>query len=347
MIQFTLKVVEIRHETINTITVCFKQPGLKKIKYSAGQYLTLIFRINNRTYHRPYSLSSAPGVDSTLNITIKKVPSGLVSNYAANHLKVGDIIEVLEPIGDFTLDGKNIPSNSHLVFWGAGSGITPLFSIIKYVLYQDPSKQIMLIYGNRDRKDAIFYQELEDLQKQYPANFTVLYFYTKLAVEETSAKEFLGRIKPDYILNIFAEENNLNDTYHYICGPNGLKDAVKEALEIKRIPPDHVFSENFELIVNPVVFEGISTQIVSIQNADENYLVEVQKGKTILEAGLDAMIDLSYSCQTGTCLLCKARLLSGEIKYITTTVNTDFLEEDECLLCCSLPLTNNIKLLVS
>jgi ring-1,2-phenylacetyl-CoA epoxidase subunit PaaE len=121
---YTLTIHEIRKETKDAITLCFKQPGLQKIKYQAGQYITLIVKINGRKYARPYSFSSAPSVDTALEITVKRMPDGIVSNYINNELKVGDVVEVLEPMGDFTFNRIN-PIN-HVYLWGVGSGITLL-----------------------------------------------------------------------------------------------------------------------------------------------------------------------------------------------------------------------------
>lgn len=347
MLQFTLKVVEVKQETNDTITVCFKQPGLKKIKYLAGQYLTLIFKINNRRYLRPYSFSSAPGIDSTLDVTIKRVPNGIVSNYVADYVKAGDIVEVIEPLGNFTLESKNIPNNSHLVFWGAGSGITPLFSILKYALINNLSAHITLVYGNRNHESTIFIQQINDLQKQYPTKFSLWHFHTKSVLDAADSKIVQGRINAKKIVQIIREKDNLNNAYHFICGPNGLIESVKEALKFEDISQEHIFSESFELVLNPADFEGITTQSILIKKATEKFKVEVIKGKTILEAGLDARLDLSYSCQTGTCLLCKAKLLSGELKSIANSPESKMLEKDEYLLCCSLPLTNDVELLVS
>lgn len=348
MLQFALKVVEIKQETDDTITICFKQPGLKKIKYLAGQYLTLIFRINNRRYLRPYSFSSAPGTDLTLNVTIKRVPGGIISNYIADCVKPGDIIEVMEPIGDFTLESKNIPDNNHLVFWGAGSGITPLFSIIKYALTNDLSRHITLVYGNHNHESTIFNQQINDLQKKYPTKFSITHFHTKAIVYETTSAISHGRINPEKIVEVLKKENNdLSNTYHFVCGPNGLSESIKSVLFNEGVLQEHIFSESFELVVRPEDFEGISTQNVLIKNATAGYLVEVIKGKTILEAGLDALIDLNYSCQTGTCLLCRAKLVTGKLKSMVNSSQNKMLAKDEYLLCCSLPLTNDIELLVS
>jgi ring-1,2-phenylacetyl-CoA epoxidase subunit PaaE len=160
MVNYTLKVISIRKETTDTNTIVFKQPGLKKIKYLAGQYLTLIFKINNRKYIRPYSFSSAPGFDANLEITVKRVPGGVVSNHIIDKLAVGDVVEVIEPMGDFTIHNEFINNNTHIVLWGAGSGITPLFSLAKYALQNSKAQHITLVYGNRSFESVIFDEQL-------------------------------------------------------------------------------------------------------------------------------------------------------------------------------------------
>jgi len=143
MLNYILKVVEIRKETNDTVTLCFKQPGLKKIKYLAGQYLTLIFRINGRRYIRPYTFSSCPGVDSYLEVTVKRVENGLVSNHINDMVNVGDSIEVMPPMGDFVY--KTNPTIKDVYLWSLDSGITPLLSIAKYMLFTEIESHIYSI----------------------------------------------------------------------------------------------------------------------------------------------------------------------------------------------------------
>jgi len=346
MLHYTLKVAEIRQETKDTVTVCFKQPGLKKVKYLAGQYLTLIFRINNRRYIRPYSFSSAPGIDPTLNVTVKRVPCGVVSNHIADCLNVGDVVEAMEPMGDFTLENKKINTDNHLVLWGAGSGITPLLSLIKYALHHRVVAHVTLVYGNRDHESAIFNEEIKVLQKENVNTFSVWHFHTQTVVTESKPYLIQGRIAPKQVIEVLKRETGLHNTFHYICGPAGLKESVKSVLGISGLNEKNVFSEEFNLTTDPEIFKDIITRTVTISKAGTVYAVEVTKGKTILEAGLDAMVDLSYSCQTGSCLLCKGKLLFGELRSIANQDTERNIETDEHLLCCSLPLTDNISILV-
>ena len=346
MKHYTLKVIGLRKETVDTLTVVFKQPGLKKIKYQAGQYLTLIFHINGRRYIRPYSFSSAPGFDQDLEVTVKQVPGGIVSNHIADRLKAGDLVEVMEPMGNFVLNPDSITTDTHIVLWGAGSGITPLFSILKEALYRNTGKQVTLVYGNRSLGSVIFKDKIMALKTVYP-NFTSWNFHTKLAISEVNPTIVEGRIDPAKVLSVMQAEGDLNHTLHYICGPTGLKESVKTALLGLGVNDQSILTEDFEIVRDPVEFENISTRMVTVIKAGVKSLVEVVKGKSILEAGLDAMLDLSYSCQTGSCLLCKAVLLKGEVKMIGLATRPEGLITDECLLCCSFPLVDNVEVAVA
>ena len=346
MKHYTLKIIELHRETADTLTVMFKQPGLKKIKYQAGQYLTLIFHINGRRYIRPYSFSSAPGVDQDLEVTVKQVPGGIVSNHIADRLNVGDLVEVMEPMGNFVLNPDLITTDTHIVLWGAGSGITPLFSILKEALYKNTGKQVTLVYGNRSLESVIFKDKIKALKTVY-TNFTSWDFHTKLAISKVNPSIIEGRIDPAKVLSVMQAEGDLNNTIHYICGPTGLKESVKTALLGLGVSDQSILTEDFEIVRDPVAFENISTRMITVVKAGVKSLVEVVKGKSILEAGLDTMLDLSYSCQTGSCLVCKAVLLKGEVKMIGPTTKPQELNADECLLCCSFPMVENVEVAVA
>jgi ring-1,2-phenylacetyl-CoA epoxidase subunit PaaE len=346
MQHYTLKIIELRIETADTVTVVFKQPGLKKIKYFPGQYLTLIFRINGRRYNRPYSFSSAPVIDADLEITVKRVPGGVVSNHIIDKIKVGDMIEVMEPMGDFTLNNEFISPSAHLVLWGAGSGITPLISIAKYALQHKSVGHVTLVYGNRNTESVIFNDKIELLKKEYKELFSSWSFHTQPTIVMNDPYHIQGRINPAKVLAVMEQEGNLNSTVHYVCGPTGLKESVKLALGNLGVDNNRIFSEDFEIVRDPKEFESIITRTVSIKNNDEVSEIEVVKGKSILEAGLDAMLDLSYSCQTGNCIVCKATLISGDIKMIGLQNRPAELKINEYLLCCSFPLTDNVEVTV-
>ena len=346
MVTYTLKIVEIERTTPNVVTIFFKQPGLKKIKYLPGQYLTLVVRVNGRKYVRPYSFSSAPDIDQHLAVTIKRIPGGIVSNYLYDHACVDEMLEVMPPMGDFTYQ-TDINTANHVMLWGAGSGITPLMSILKTVLFKTPNHKVSLFYCNRDPEHTIFAAEIKSLEDKYQDRFKVHNFYTRIP-EDIYLHYFIpGRIDELKINAILSKESGLENTVHYICGPDGLKNSVKNALQTLNISPSNIYTEEFEVFIDETLFDDVETRNIILLNGGQEYSVEVTKGKSLLNACLDAGIDLPYSCQTGTCLLCKGKLVSGSLKLIGIDKLPDALNSDDCLLCCSYPYSENIKILTT
>lgn len=339
MKKYTLKVQEIRQEIADTITLCFKQPGLKKIKYLAGQYLTLSFRINGRRYSRPYSFSSAPTVDGLLETTIKRVPNGIISNYVNDTIQIGDVVEVLEPMGDFIYTHDEVTKVLYL--WGVGSGITPLFSILKEVLVVQPLVQVRLVYGNKNVNSTIFQAKLDELLAKYSDRLQVWHFHTQSEASTFNSFVKSGRINAEFIINLLHGEE-IAKTKHYICGPIGMKETIKTVLQTLQCPENAIFSEDFELVKNPKDFEQISTQEVTVAFENIATTLTVEKGKSVLEAALDAGLELPYSCQTGSCDTCKATLKTGSMRMIGLTKERHDLESNEFLLCCSHPLTEGV-----
>ena len=339
--QYTLKLIETGKETIDTFSFIFKQPGLRKIKYTAGQYITLSVNINGRKYRRAYSFSSSPSVDENLKITIKRVPNGIVSNYLIDKINVGDIIEVSEPKGEFIFNQEKNPSQVFL--WSAGSGITPIYSILNQLLIINPSIQIHLIYGNSTKEDTIFLNELMQLAINYKEQFVLNLFFSRtneLQVENS----FSGRINSDFVKDYTMKHlNNLGESQHFICGPSQMKKMIFESLQDIGVSEDRIFSEDFELTVNEQDLTEVIDSEVELHLFGVEHNILVEKGKSILDAYLDNGIDLPYSCQTGSCNTCKATILSGEAKMIGVKERND-LSKHETLLCCSFPLTQNIQI---
>jgi ring-1,2-phenylacetyl-CoA epoxidase subunit PaaE len=341
---YALKVVQIKQETNDTITLCFKQPGLRRITYKAGQYLTLFFRINGRKYARPYSLSSSPSADALLEVTVKRVAGGLVSNYINDNIKLNDTIEVMQPMGDFIFEPTATTKEVYL--WGVGSGITPLFSLAKELLCTQQNIKVHLIYGNKSPETAIFHSALNQLKDNHPNTFTLSNFYSALdPTMQTNCHK--GRISKEFIHSLFNEHQSLNTCTHYICGPETLKNTIKEGLTEIGCPLNTIFTEDFELVKDPKDFEDIETRKVTINYNGEPSIITVVKGKSILDMALDAGIEIPYSCQTGNCDTCKGNLKNGKVKMIGLTKQRDDLPNDEFLLCCSYPLTDDVYLNVN
>ena len=342
MKQYTLTIQEIRRETEDSITLCFKQPGLRKIKYQAGQYISLILRINGRKYARPYSFSSSPSVDATLDVTVKRVPNGIVSNYINTDLKVGDVVEVLEPMGGFTYD--NINSKQTIFLWGVGSGITPLFSIIKEVLHNLPETSIHLIYGNKNQESTIFRNQLSILQQEHSSNFSLINFYSQIDDLLENSAVYSGRISSEFVTSLIGKQKNLIESEHYICGPKKMKNTINNSLLEFKIPSSSIFIEEFELVIDPKELVGVEDSSITVHFQGKQSEIFVPKGKSILDVSLDNGIEIPYSCQTGNCNTCKAKLKEGQLKMLGLTKEREDLAQDEFLLCCSYPLTSQISI---
>ena len=341
MKNYSLTIVEIIQETEDTKTFVFKNPIFNKIKYEAGQYLTLLLRINDRKYARPYSFSSTPLVDSLLSITVKRVSNGIVSNYIHNSFKVGDVIEVMEPMGDFILNKKE--SINSIYFWGVGSGITPLFSLIKEVLNSRPNTIVYLVYGNKNEDSTIFKTQLKKLQEEHPIVFNMSIFYSQ---EDTFELNDIhkGRITSTFVANLLSQNKNTKESLHYICGPCGLKELIKNKLQDLEVPMLSIFSEDFELTIDPKELSDVEDSKAIILMRGELFEMFVPKGRSILDMALDQEIEIPYSCQTGNCNSCKAKLIEGQLKMIGLTKEREDLVKNEFMLCCSYPLTNFISI---
>jgi ring-1,2-phenylacetyl-CoA epoxidase subunit PaaE len=170
---YDLKVKDIIEETKDAISIAFEQPE-QKIQYTSGQFLTLIIPINGKEVRRAYSLCSSPFVDEDLVVTVKRVDDGLMSNWLPENLSKGDFLRVMEPMGSFTTEYDE-NNKRHLVMFSGGSGITPMMSIIKSLLIQEPESIISLIYANRDEDSIIFKDELEKWQRKYEGRLHVIH----------------------------------------------------------------------------------------------------------------------------------------------------------------------------
>ncbi|WP_114778667.1 ferredoxin--NADP reductase [Botryobacter ruber] len=348
-----LHVVEVTHETSDTVTLHLEHPEKKSIAYKPGQFLTLILPINGKSERRSYSLCSTPHEAPRLSVTIKRVPGGLVSNYVPDHITVGQELEVLEPMGNFNIT-TNPAAQRHILLFGAGSGITPLMAILKAVLLEEPLSKVTLLYGNRHEEAVIFKDKLQQLQQTYPERLQVEYIYSqpksecvhcahlpkkKNGVSGFFAKltgaaaqnkcEHHGRMNQSMVIKILErlELTKPENALYFVCGPQGMMEEVQKALRVLQVPAERVLRESFvstktgtaqqEETHGQVMAAGddgkIRTQTVTLIYEGAEYKVEVPPDQTILEAGLAQDIDLPYSCQAGLCTACRGKCLSGKV----------------------------------
>ncbi|MFT4031061.1 MAG: ferredoxin--NADP reductase [Siphonobacter sp.] len=313
---FHLTVKEVVRETEDTVTLHFWHPPHAAISYKPGQFLTLIVSVNGKKLRRAYSMSSSPNRDASIAVTVKRLPGGLVSNYLNDQIKAGDIIEVMEPMGHFVCDPS--PSKSrHIVLFGAGSGVTPLISMLKSILPVEVKTNITLIYGSRTERNIIFQNQLAALQNQYADRLEVIHVLS----QPKSWDQRTGRINQQMTIRLLEELGiPVASAEYYICGPDGMMEEVQNGLRILGVAGSQVHKESFAPskdthgeVVEEEDDGTLKTRTVTIIYEGSEYQVIVKPHQTILEAGLEMDIDLPYSCQAGMCTACMGRCKSGKV----------------------------------
>ncbi|NEM97322.1 ferredoxin--NADP reductase [Pontibacter burrus] len=349
----TLKIADITRETSDAVTLHFEQPANQTINYKPGQFLTLIIPFEGKKERRSYSLSSTPH-EQTLSVTIKRVPGGKVSNYLLDNAQVGQEIEVMEPLGNFCIT-CSASENRNVILLGAGSGITPLMSILKGVLREEPDSKVTLLYGNRDEDSVIFKEQLEQLRAENPDRLQIAYIYS----QPKHDCEHRGRMNQSLIIKILErlQLTKINNGLYFMCGPEGMMDEVRKALNVLHVPADKMFRESFvsnKLIeqqqeadqhgsVSDTDSDEITTQTVTIIYEGAEYSVVVNPDQTILEAALDQDVDLPYSCQAGLCTACRGKCLSGKVHLDEREGLSDAeMDEGYVLNCVGHPLTSDV-----
>jgi len=343
----SLKIREIVQETPDTVTIYFEQPE-PYLDYKPGQYLTVILDIDGKEERRSYSLCTSPFVDPYPGITVKRVRGGLISNYLLDKLRPGKSIEIMKPMGHFTLDFHS-KNKHHYVMVTGGSGITPIMGLAKSILINEPLSQITLLYCSRSEEQIIFKKQLTELEGKYSGKIKVVHHLTQPSGNWTG---FKGRLDGERIKETFAKYPfpEAEKTVYLTCGPQGLMETTLATLERLGINTETVLKENFFIAPAPksdVADEPVPqlTREVKIVLEGDEYEFEVAPGQTILEAGLERDVDMPYSCQSGLCTSCRGKLLSGEVKMDEDAgLSANELKEGYILCCVAHPLTADVKI---
>lgn len=344
----SLKIKEVVKVTNDAITIRFKQPFFKKIKYTPGQFLTLLINIDGDIVRRCYSLNSAPDVDDYVSVTVKRIKDGKVSNYLFDNAKEGDKMNVLLPMGNFTVI-PNKKKKRHIVLFGAGSGITPLISILKSIIEKEPLSTVSLIYGNRDLESIIFNKELNEYKEKYSDRLNLIHI-----IENPGDFDgcFKGRVERSQVKSLLDELPAFwpQETEYYICGPSGMMTEAEEGLKLAGVASDRINIEKFS--APPPSAEEVKVSGPMLENREvkiilkgKKHLVSVKAGTTIMDAALDEKIKLPYVCMDGICGTCKATCSSGEVFMRKGHVLSEKeMNENVVLSCICKPITNNVVL---
>ena len=305
-----LIIKEVKRETATAVSILFNVPAELKPNYAfiAGQYVNLRLTLDGKEIRRAYSICSSPE-SGELRIAVKAVKNGAFSQFANTKLKAGDVLEVGKPEGKFTFDPQADRQKNYVAFV-AGSGITPVLSILKSVLKKEPKSSFVLVYGNKSPEETIFYQELHDLQSQYVGRFFVHYVFSQAKAENA----LFGRIEKstvNFVLN--NKHKELEFDKFYLCGPEEMINTVSGVLKEKNGKESAI---KFELFSTSSQENKIEKSLeghskITVMVDDEETTFEMSQKQTILEAALKQGLDAPYSCQGGICSSCLARVTSG------------------------------------
>ena len=333
----SLNVKEIKKETSDTVSISFDVPAeLKNVyKFTPGQYLTLKLKVNNEECRRSYSICSSS--DEDITVAVKKVEKGVVSTYLNEVLKVNDKIDVMTPEGNFTLQPDQTNKRKFVGF-AAGSGITPIMSMIKQLKMDEVESSFTLFYSNKTDNDVIFKDTLEELAGD---KLKVNYIYSRQKINDPL---FEGRISKSKATELIkADLSCLNADAFYLCGPEEMIFNVKAALEEFGVLDTKI---KFELFTTPVLMAEKQENQEVDENFDGEALVTViyddeevefnlnKDGDSILDAAMDNDMDVPFSCKGAVCCTCKAKVTQGKVIMDANYALSDQEVEDGFVLAC-------------
>lgn len=347
-------------ETDDSSSIYFTIPDELKSEYlyKAGQYLTLKFDIRDKEYRRSYSICTSPNED-LFGVNVKRVKKGIVSNYINDNVVVGNKVEVMEPDGKFTID-LNPNSKRDFYFFASGSGITPIISIIKTILEDEPKSCCYLCYGNTNEDSIIFKSELDDLRMKYDGQFFLRHTLSQPKREKEKGfkgmfsrgkllwEGWRGRIDKEKIEK-FREENPVRskEAHYFVCGPGAMIDTILDHIETTGIEKEFLHTEYFisSAVPDISVLEGVVRSRVKVHLAGSEIEVEVPPEKTILEVLIENKFDPPYSCTSGACSTCVAKLISGKIEMDACyALDDDEVSAGYILVCQSRAKTEEVEL---
>ena len=344
-----VNIADIYKETKDTVVVEFEIP--KKLQqnfsFKQGQHLTLRKIINDEDVRRSYSLCSSP-LDKKWKVAIKQIPGGVFSTYANTKLKSGDTIELMEPSGNFYVDVQPTFSKNYIAF-AAGSGITPMLSIIKTHLLSEPNSTFKLFYLNRTVKSIIFKEEIEQLKNEFFQRFQVFYFLTK---EQRDIPFLNGRFDTEKLNVLTKTFIDIEDTDHcFICGPQDMIFLIRDHLENAGLDKGKIHYELFfsgnpednKHIAEALERKVEGTDVTIVDGGKEFHFIMEDEYDNILDGALAAGADLPFACKGGVCSTCKCRVIEGAVEMkVNYALDEKEVSQKLVLSCQAVPTTEKV-----
>ncbi len=339
----SLKIASIIQETIDTVSIIFEIPEKLKKSYTftPGQYITISADLEGETIKRSYSICSSPK-EKNIKVAIKAIRKGSFSVFANEQLKEGDYLDISEPEGRFVLETKSNNQNNYIAFV-AGSGITPVLSMVKSVLETEKNSTFILVYNNKSATQTIFKKELHDLELKYTGRLLIHFVYS----QQKENDALFGRIDKSTV-NYFVKNkySELDFSHHFICGPEAMIDLVYDTLIENNIPENTIKFELFTASTKEatVVENQNSHCEITVLVDDEETTFEMSSKLTILDAALKQGLDVPYSCQGGICSTCMCRITEGTATMKKNSIlDESEIEEGIILSCQAVPTSATIK----
>jgi len=346
----SLTVLEVKQETEDAVSILFDIPSelADDYTYVSGQYLTLRATINNEDIRRSYSLCSAP-FENEWRVAVKQVENGQFSTFANEVLKPGAQLEVMTPMGNFKFIPEPKSNKSHVLF-ASGSGITPIISIAKTALHEEPNCDVTLFFGNKGFASVIFREEVEALKNQYMGRLRVVHVFSREGLGNAIQKGRIDEKKTNELFKAFLTHTEIDNVY--ICGPEQMILGVKDGLIANNVDEHKIHFELFttptgnKVVEAPIDEPKIDSNIKIILDGDEIDLHLLSTGINLLDAAQEAGADLPYACKGGVCCTCKAKIIEGSVRMdVNYGLEADEVEAGYILTCQSHPTSE--KLVVS
>ncbi|MFN7115482.1 MAG: 1,2-phenylacetyl-CoA epoxidase subunit PaaE [Saprospiraceae bacterium] len=345
----TLRIKDIRREASDCVSVAFAVPTdlAELYHFVPGQYLTLKTTLGGEEVRRSYSICSSP-LEGELRVAVKKVEGGKFSTLANEILKIGDALEVMTPMGNFYTE-LNKNNEKHYVAFAAGSGITPILSILKTGLQTEPKSQFTLFYGNRATDSILFREAIEGLKNEYLGRLSVHHILSR---EHTGSDLFTGRISAEKCETFFSKLLDVNEVDEFfICGPQEMNEEIRDLLLERGVERKKIHVELFTTGVAKNgqkkavshVSTGFEAQVQITLDGNTFHFSLLSSGDSILDGALKAGADLPYACKGGVCCTCRAKLVEGKVDMdVNYALEPDELAAGYILTCQSHPVTQRV-----